>query len=398
MTAVSDYIAALARAYRRGDATEHSHRPALKALLESRAANIEATNGPQRIAGNAPDFVVRRNATILGHVECKDLGEPLDKLLKSAQLKRYAEALPNLLFTDYLDFIWLEHGEPKLRVRLGEASPRGIVSAADAEEQWNKLAQAFYNAVAPTVATPKQLAKLLAAQTQLLRDATLETLRHEGEAGALAGQHKAFREMLVPELEEAEFADMFAQTAAYGLFTARVFDPSQENFSLREAETLIPKASPFLRQLFRFIAFDLSDGVRWIAETIVDALQHADLDKVLHRQSRKRGFSDPIFHFYETFLAEYDPALRQSRGVYYTPEPVAGFIVRGIEHLLKTEFGKPAGLADPNTVILDPATGTATFLREVIDRIYRHEVDAGMRGAWPDYVRGTYCRACWASS
>lgn len=387
MTAVSAYLAALERIHRRGDATEHSYRPALQALLQSRAANIAATNEPQRIAGNAPDFVVRRNATILGHVEAKDIGEPLDKLLKSAQLKRYAEALPNLIFTDYLDFIWLEYGEPKLRVRLGEVSARGIVPAADAEEAWNKLAQAFYNAVAPTVATPKQLAKLLAAQTQLLREATLETLHHEGDSGALAAQHRAFRELLVPELAEAEFADMFAQTVAYGLFTARVFDPTPQDFSLREAETLIPKASPFLRQLFRFVAFDLSDGIKWIAETIVDALLHADLDKVLHRQSRKRGFSDPIFHFYETFLAEYDPSLRESRGVYYTPEPVVGFIVRGIEHLLKTQFGKAAGLADPDTVILDPATGTATFLREVIDRIYRHEVDAGLRGTWPNYVR-----------
>jgi hypothetical protein len=191
----------------------------------------------------------------------------------------------------------------------------------------------------------------------------------------------------MPELGESEFADMFAQTVAYGLFTARVFDPTPQDFSLREAETLIPKASPFLRQLFRFIAFDLSDGVRWIAESIVDALLHADLDKVLYRQSRKRGFTDPIFHFYETFLAEYDPHLRESRGVYYTPESVVDFIVRGVEHLLKTQFGRAAGLADPDTVILDPATGTATFLREVIDRIYRHQVDAGMLGAWPHYVR-----------
>lgn len=388
MTAVADYIAALDRVHRRGDATEHSYRPALQMLLQSRAANIEATNEPQRIAGNAPDFVVRRNATILGHVEAKDIGEPLDKLLKSAQLKRYAEALPNLVFTDYLDFIWLEYGESKLRVRLGEVASRGgIVAMPDAEEQWNKLAQAFYNAVAPTVATPKQLAKLLAAQTQLLRDATLQTLKHEGDTGALAAQQRAFRELLVPELKEEEFADMFAQTVAYGLFTARVFDPTPRDFSLREAETLIPKASPFLRQLFHHIAFDLSDGIKWIAEQIVDALLHADLDKVLHRQSRKRGFTDPIFHFYETFLAEYDPAQRESRGVYYTPEPVVDFIVRGVEHLLKTQFGKAAGLADPDTIILDPATGTATFLREVIDRIWKHEVDAGMRGAWPDYVR-----------
>ena len=177
---VADYIAAPDRARRRGDATEHSYRPALKALLEDRAPNIEATNEPQRIAGNAPDFVVRRGATILGHVEAEDIGESLDKLLKSPQLKRYVEALPNLIFTDYLDFIWIEHGTPKLRVRLGAETPRAIVIATDAETQWKTLAQAFYNAVSPTVATPKQLAHLLAAQTRLLRDATLETLKHEG--------------------------------------------------------------------------------------------------------------------------------------------------------------------------------------------------------------------------
>ena len=387
MTAVAAYIAELDRIFRRVDATEHSYRPALKKLLESHAGNIEATNEPQRIAGNAPDYVVRRNATIIGHVEAKDIGEPLEKLLKSPQLKRYREALPNLMFTDYLDFIWIEDGEAKLRVSLGAQHARGIVAAADADARWKDLSMAFFNAVTPTVRTPKQLASLLAAQTRLLRDATVATLNHEGDTGALAAQHRAFRELLMPELDAEEFADMFAQTVAYGLFTARVFDKTPLDFSLREAETLIPKASPFLRQLFRFIAFDLSDGVRWIAESIVDVLLHADLDKVLHRQSRKRGFTDPIFHFYETFLAEYDAGLREKRGVYYTPEPVVDFIVRGVEHLLKTQFGRAAGLADPDTVILDPATGTATFLREVIDRIYRHQVDAGLQGAWPEYVR-----------
>lgn len=307
---VDDYIAAIDKVHRRGDATEHSYRPALKALLESRAVNIEATNEPQRIAGNAPDFVVRRDATILGHVEAKDIGEPLEKLLKSPQLKRYSEALPNLIFTDYLAFVWLEHGEPKLHVRLGHLGSRSIVVAPDAESEWNKLSQAFYNAVAPTVTTPKQLAKLLAAQTQLLRDATLTTLRNEGETGPLAAQHKAFRELLVPELDDEEFADMFAQTVAYGLFTARVLDPTPRDFSLREAETLIPKASPFLRQLFRFIAFDLSDGVRWIAEQIVDPSYPVSGDHVvgkLRYEPSKDGTSGKVWINATQYFEGIDP-------------------------------------------------------------------------------------------
>lgn len=387
MTAVTDYIAALDRTYRSGDATEHSHRAALQQLLESHPVNIQATNEPKQISGNAPDYVVRRGPVIVGHVEAKDIGEPLDRLLKTDQLKRYREALPNLVLTDYLDFIWIESGEVKLRARLGEQSGRGIVATADAQAQWQRLSLAFFNAVTPTLTTPKQLAHLLAAQTRLLRDSTLDTLNSEGEAGSLAGQHRAFRELLVPELTPAEFADMFAQTVAYGLFTARVFDPTPGDFSLSEAERLIPPANPFLRQFFRYVAFELSKGVEWIVQGIVDVLRHADLDAVLHRQGRRRGFEDPVFHFYETFLAEYDPKLRQSRGVYYTPEPVVDFIVRGVDHLLKTQFGKPDGLADPSTVILDPATGTATFLRAVIERIYAQQQAAGLGGMWPEYVR-----------
>jgi hypothetical protein len=387
LISVKYYIAELDRTFRLGDATEHSHRPALQALLQSYAGNIVATNEPQQIAGNAPDYVVRRGPAIIGHVEAKDIDEPLDKLLKSPQLKRYREALPNLLLTDYLDFIWLEGGEVKLRARLGEVTGRGIVAAADADAQWQRVSLAFFNAVTPTVRTPKQLAHLLAAQTRLLRDVTIDTLRAEGEGGSLSAQHRAFRELLVPELTPAEFADMFAQTVAYGLFTARVFDTTPLDFSLTEAERLIPKANPFLRQFFHYVAFDLSPGVEWIVQGIVDVLRHADLDAVLHRQGRKRGFEDPVFHFYETFLAEYDPKLRESRGVYYTPEPVVDFIVRGVEHLLKTDFGRVNGLADPDTVILDPATGTATFLRQVIQTIYAHQQDAGLGGMWPDYVR-----------
>lgn len=387
MITVTDYIAELDRTFRLGDATEHSHRPALQAHLQSYAANIVATNEPQQIAGNAPDYVVRRGPAIIGHIEAKDIGEPLDKLLKSKQLKRYREALPNLLLTDYLAFIWLEGGEVKLRVRVGEIAGNRIVVAANADQQWKALCLAFFNAVTPTIRTPKQLAQLLSAQTRLLRDVTVDTLIAEGEAGSLTQQHRAFRELLVPELSEAEFADMFAQTVAYGLFTARVFDTTPLDFSLTEAERLIPKANPFLRQFFHYVAFDLSPGVEWIVQGIVDVLKHADLDQVLHRQGRKRGFEDPVFHFYETFLAEYDPKLRESRGVYYTPEPVVDFIVRGVEHLLKTEFGRMHGLADPDTVILDPATGTATFLRQVIETVYAHQQDAGLGGMWPDYVR-----------
>ena len=195
----------------------------------------------------------------------------------------------------------------------------------------------------------------------------------------------------------------YAQTAAYGLFTARIFEhttllsPPTQNvpeavkqgeFSLEKAAYLIPKANPFLSKFFEHIASpNLNSQPPWLIEQIANSLRYVDVDKVLHKQSKKQGFEDPIFHFYETFLAEYDQALRKARGVYYTPEPVVSFIVRGVDWALKKKLDKPEGLAEKSALILDPAAGTATFLRKVIATIYDAIVEGGNAGVWPQYVR-----------
>jgi len=117
---------------------------------------------------------------------------------------------------------------------------------------------------------------------------------------------------------------------------------------------------------------------------IVELLKHADMSEILKDFGKREGKEDPVVHFYETFLAAYDPKMREVRGVYYTPEPVVSYIVRSIDHLLQTRFNRPQGLADEKTLILDPATGTATFLYFVIDQIYQKF--AKQAGAWDGYV------------
>jgi type I restriction-modification system DNA methylase subunit len=282
-----------------------------------------------------------------------------------------------------------------MEISLASVNARAINAAADATRKWGVLIASFLAKVSPTLTTPTQVAKSLAGQTRLLRDLSRELL--EASDRDLQQQEQAFKTLLVPDLKIEEFADMYAQTAAYGLFTARVFEHTplfggattsvpdslkDDPFNLEKAAYLIPKANPFLRQFFQHIASpDLNAQLRWLIEQIADSLRYVDMDKVLHRQSKKQGFEDPVFHFYETFLAEYDRALRESRGVYYTPEPVVDYIVRGVDELLKTRFNKPRGLADPSALILDPATGTATFLRKVIDIIYKREIDDGAGGS-----------------
>lgn len=399
---VAHYLQSLQKELARGDATEHTHRPALKTLIEASIPNLHATNEPKASEReNKPDYIVRKGSTIIGFVEAKDIDKDLKATRKTPQLKRYLEALPNLLLTNYLDFIWFVGGEKRLEISLGSVDGHQIKPANDAAVQWNALITSFVNEVSPTIFTPAQLAKSLAGQTRLLRDLARE-LFDAGDPD-LKSQEQSFKSMLVPDLKPEEFADMYAQTAAYGLFTARVFEHTtmfgapveplpdslkDDIFNLEKASFLIPKANPFLRQFFQHIASpDLNAQLRWLVEQIADSLAHTNMEKVLHRQSRRQGFEDPVFHFYETFLAEYDKALRESRGVYYTPEPVVDYIVRGVDALLKEKFGKPDGLADPTALLLDPATGTATFLRKVIELIHGRLRDQGMGGAWPAYVR-----------
>ena len=143
----------------------------------------------------------------------------------------------------------------------------------------------------------------------------------------------------------------------------------------------LPKTNPFLRKLFQHIAgHDLDDRIAWLVDDLAQVLAQADMEAVLKDFGKHSGKEDPVVHFYETFLKAYDPKVREMRGVYYTPEPVVSYIVRSIDHLLKTRFNKPQGLADDKTLILDPAVGTATFLYMVINEIHQAIIGQGQQG------------------
>lgn len=223
LTAVDIYLRAVHKEYAKGDSTEHTYRPALKSLLEAYADKVQATNEPKAAEReNKPDYVVRRGASILGFVEAKDLDANLKATLKTDQLKRYLEALPNLILTNYLDFLWFVRGEERMRISLGSVAGKKVIASADAEVSWKNLTQGFFNEVGPTLTSPLQLAQVLAGQTRLLKDLVAELIAAKDPD--LLSQQTSFTTLLVPDLKSEEFADMYAQTAAYGLFTARVFE------------------------------------------------------------------------------------------------------------------------------------------------------------------------------
>ncbi len=378
MTAFATYLDEIKKNLAHGDATEHTHRPALKKLLESVGQGIIATNEPTRIKCGAPDFNLTKNKVPVGHVETKDVGENLAAMEKGKppsgeQFGRYRDGLPNWILTDYLEFRWYVSGEPRLTVRLAELDAKGkLRPIPNGEAELKNLLEAFLTQKSLTVGTAKDLAKTMAGMTRIIRDQIVNGLKFEPEPGSLHGWLAAFRESLIPDLDEPKFADMFAQTLAYGLFAARIHAPASKEFNRENAPFCLPATNPFLQQFFyQACGVNLHTSVSWAVDDIVALLNRTDLAAVLKDFGRGQGKDDPIVHFYETFLAAYDPKMREVRGVFYTPDPAVDFIVRGVDSLLQNHFNIKHGIAEPSVLVLDIATGTGTFLNKVIELVYQ---------------------------
>ena len=390
LEAIAEYLRQVGKDLARNDSTEHTHRRALQNLVEALAAGTTCTNEPRKTtdAGH-PDMKVSHGETPLGFIETKDIGVDLDEVEKSDQMERYHKALPNLILTDYLEFRWYQFGKEIKSARLAVADRKNKLSRIqDAGEDFLALFDNFIQAEVFTISGPKELAQRMAALARLVRRLISETFAVEPDKGDLHDQLKAFRETLIPDLDPDKFADMYAQTICYGLFASKCNTEPASVFARESAADHLPKTNPFLRQLFHHIVGpDLNERVKWAVEQLVFLLNKADIGAILKDFGKRTRQEDPVVHFYETFLAEYDPKLRKSRGVYYTPEPVVSYIVRSVDWLLKEKFGKPEGLADPTVMILDPACGTGTFLYAVIKLIHERIRAKGQYGAWSSYVQ-----------
>ena len=382
------YIQSLERELSAGDTTEHTHRTALKILLESLNTDIIATNEPQHItAVGAPDFRIIKNKLAIGYVECKDIGKNLDEALETDQLKRYLHSFHNLLLTDYLEFRWYVGGKLRVKKTLGTLVKNKVKQDKDSLQDVADGLTAFLNNDPEPIGSPKELAGHMARLAHMIREIIINALKKELVTGSLHAQWQAFRENLIPELSIEQFADMYSQTIAYGLFAARCETDNGKNFTRQQAAYLIPKTNPFLRKLFNYVAGpDLDESITWAVDDLAQILAWADMEAVLKDFGKSTGKADPVVHFYETFLKEYDPKTREMRGVYYTPLPVVSYIVRSIDHILKTSFEKPQGLADPSVLVLDPAVGTATFLYMVMQEIHEAIIKQGQTGTWDEYV------------
>ncbi len=420
---IQQYITKVETLYKTGNAREHSYRGDLQNLIMAILPDVLVTNEPARVDCGAPDYVLTRKDVPIGYIEAKDIGIDLGSKTLKEQFDRYKSGLSNLIFTDYLDFHFYKDGEFVTKIaiaRLEKSTPpdghpsKGgeLIPMPENFEQFTQLIKNFALTVSQTIKSPTSLARMMAGKAKLMADVIEKSLNHddqEGKRSQIKSQMLSFQQMLIHDIDNKAFADIYSQTIAYGMFAARYHDPTLPTFSRMEAAELIPKSNPFLRKLFQDIAgFDLDTRLTWIVDELVIIFLASDVAQIMRNFGKSTKQEDPVVHFYETFLGEYNPALRKARGVWYTPQPVVNFIVRAVDDILKTEFNLPQGLADTSKIkikqnvqtnkglkplaerevhkvqILDPATGTGTFLAEVIKHIYKKF--EGQQGIWSKYV------------
>ena len=303
------------------------------------------------------------------------------------------------------------------------AWPKNDSDASAWREQWRA---AFTLRHREVITTSRELSVRLAALARTIRDRITTALAIETKRGPLNKLMKAFQAALVHDLDADGFADMYAQTIAYGLLSARIADPHKKTVDDFASHM---RTNPLLRDLMEtFLQVGGrhtkpgAEGIDFdelgVAE-VVELLDSANMDAVVRDFGDRNPREDPVIHFYELFLKEYDAEKRMQRGVFYTPRPVVSYIVRSVHAVLRSEFGLKDGLADtatwgemaerheglriPDAIspdqgfvqILDPATGTGTFLVEAIDLIHKTLVakwkaqehgETKIAALWNEYV------------
>lgn len=408
---VEMYVNTLIKKYKTEHAREHAYRPTFEELIRILDPDLNAINDPKRSEHGAPDFIFMRKDLIAGYAETKDLGANLDKVEKSEQIERYF-GYSNLILTNYLEFRFFRNGERYGEpIVLGELDGNTIIPHPDRFSRLADTLKDFLSSSPENIKSGAKLSKIMGGKARRIRDNVAHFLENESEKNEeLLRVYEVIKELLVHDLKPKAFADMYAQTLVYGLFVARFHDDTPNTFTRQEARDLVPASNPFLQHFFdHIVGPNFDKRLAYIVNELCDVFAHADVRALMHQYFEKdaKGHEDlgpdPVIHFYEDFLKEYDAEQRKKLGAFYTPVPVVRFIVRSIDQILKKDFGLVNGLADTSKIevdtevqgkkkksqvhrvqILDPAVGTGTFLNEIVQEI--HKSFAGQEGRWRSYV------------
>ena len=406
---ITTYIEELNKVYQTQQATEATYRGILQNLIKALLPKVTIIHEPKRSAYGVPDYKILKNDIAISFIETKNLNDKdlkgeKEKLHKE-QFDRYKSALNTIVFTDYLTFHLYENGELTSSANIANIVNQTIVPTDDKKEEavFLKIVQTLGNASPQKITQAGKLAEIMAAKAKLIATIIGSAMSENktDEDKNLHDKLSVFQKILVHDMDEKQFADFYAQTIVYGMFIARINDKTPKTFSRLEAAELIPSFNPFLKKIFKNIALaELHSCIVWIVDDLAEIFRVTDMAKVLRNYGKETGRKDPIIHFYEEFLEEYNPKIREEFGVWYTPAQVVHFIVDAVNDILIDEFGIENGLADNSKIeitdhngnakeihriqVLDPATGTGTFLAEACHII--HSYYKGQEGLWPEDV------------
>ncbi|GAA7113178.1 DNA methyltransferase [Helicobacter pylori] len=350
---------------------ELTHRPSLYNLLKGLKDHFnkeyKIEHEPEREQKSQPDFRVSLQGLSIGYIENKRVGTDLREQLEKPQILKYLELNPNLMLTDYLNFMWVgkdENNAPFIKKEISIASLDELSKPPkpQTERDLIELFKSFFNHEAAPITNAKDFVTHLSPRTRYLKDALIKYQ----EKTQVSSIFKNFKAYLYEELSFEDFSDALAQTLTYSLFLAKLNHPF-EKINLDNVRSSIPKNFAVIREMADFLKkLDEIKEIQWLLNEILSSINHVDMDSIIKDLNDDK---DPYLHFYETFLSAYDPKLRESKGVYYTPGSVVKFIVNALDSLLKTHFkdaplGLKSALDNENIKLLDFATGTGTFLLE----------------------------------
>lgn len=401
------YITSISAKAAKKETSEMGYRTHFELLLKGIFDKIKVKDighDDKAIDGNRPDFIVSKNSVPILYIEAKDLGTDLDKVEKSEQMARYY-GYTNLVLTDYVEFRFYRNGLPygdSIKIADYDKNTRIIHPFPDRYNYAGKSLIDFTESQKEPIRSGRHLSQIMGGKAQRIRDNIRQFLSVESEKNdSIIKVFEAIKKQLVHDLTLNSFADMYAQTLVYGLFVARYHDETPDNFSRQEARDLVPKSNPLLRHFFDHIAgADFDKRLEHIVNELCEVFTHADVPELMKEYYKsdlwdeKHEEPDPVIHFYEDFLKEYDPELRKKLGAFYTPLPVVRFIARSVDSILKKDFNLASGLADTSKLpngkhrvqILDPATGTGTFISAVIRIIHEYIHKTNQDGRWTSYV------------
>ena len=379
---------------------EHTYRTPLENLLKSFAVKLYPNSNisiQQEVSAEKkifPDFTAMdEDKGIIGFIECKDIGFDLHKAIEGngnfkiykEQLLKYLNKHNNLIYTDYINFIYLTLDKNQIKIK-NEIS----LSSKDLDNNikiFENMLEDFFVYKIKEIDKKDYFLSTLARKTNILK--IYIELELENKESYLKNHIKGlFEYTIFNDLSDKDFADAFSQIISFSLLFYRLNE--RKNVNLNSFRNM-PEYIPIFREFLSTINFDnLDENIRYVINLIIKSINSYDekifYDKLSYKERHDTDKEDPFIYAYEYFLKEFDAKTRNARGVFYTPIEAVRYIIKSIDEILKDKLNISDGIYGEEVHILDFAAGTGTFMLGAIERAFENAKKNGISGVWENIV------------